>query len=38
MEIILINKDENFKELRKENDFLADEVAYQKKAYVYYTI
>ena len=34
MEIILINKEESFKELQKENEFLMTELAYQKKAYV----
>lgn len=32
---MLINKDEIFKELTKENEFLMAEISYQKKAYVY---
>lgn len=34
MEILLLNKDENFKELQKENEFLNSELTYQKKTYV----
>lgn len=34
MEILLLNKEENYKELQKENEFLSNELSYQKKTYV----
>ncbi len=33
-EIILINKEESFKDIQKTNDFLMTDLSYHKKAYV----